>query len=249
MPHDFHVKGWRTAQIGFEGESFFLLVPAAQQPLDGERARAEFHGDAGVFEAVRGKLQTGVHAGAVQPVRFEHASLAGAGRLHPAQGLRAPATVVGGKKEIPQPQSRNRRDHVNNKKAPHNASSDADGTSEVAVEASGQMAPNNVFFVDSAGGLWKRRIAPAKRLFIEFRRSPATMAWCPSSSAISSLVTSSSSGASTRNAFRRESPIPSRNSRSMYTTGGLLPLWPRTMHPTMPKTARLPGSSWPTQAP
>ncbi len=113
MAHDFQMEAGRAAQVGLEGQCFFLLVVVAQQPVNRQGARPELHGDVGVFEAAGRELQAGMQAGTVQPVRVEDASFAGAGRLHPAQRFGPFAAVVGGKEEIPHPQDRNRADHVN----------------------------------------------------------------------------------------------------------------------------------------
>src|SRR3954462_5811488 len=62
MTHDFQMKARRASQVGFEGQSFFLLVNAAQQPLYGERPRPNLHGDVRIFEAagreVKPRMQT-----------------------------------------------------------------------------------------------------------------------------------------------------------------------------------------------
>src|SRR5438067_2171713 len=78
------------------------------------------------------ELQAGMQTGTVQPAGVKDATFAGAGRLHPAQGLDPFAAVVRGEEEIPDPQDRNRADNVYDKKASHRVftqSSDADGTS------------------------------------------------------------------------------------------------------------------------
>jgi hypothetical protein len=64
-------------------------------------------------------MQAGMQAGTVQPVRIEDTTFAGAGRLHPAQGLGSFATVIGGEQEIPQSQSHNRGDDVDDYKPDH----------------------------------------------------------------------------------------------------------------------------------
>src|ERR1700686_3597631 len=76
MAHNFKMEVGRTAQIRLEGERLFLFVPAAQQPMDGQSARPEFHGDVSVFEAARRKLKSGVEAVAIQPAPVEDPSLA-----------------------------------------------------------------------------------------------------------------------------------------------------------------------------
>src|SRR6266567_1842806 len=53
MAYDLQVKTWRTAQVGLKGQSFSLLAPPAQQPLDGQSTRSKFHRDVSVFEAAR----------------------------------------------------------------------------------------------------------------------------------------------------------------------------------------------------
>ena len=113
MTHDFEMEAGRAAKVGFEGQSFFLLVPAAQKPVDGQRPRPELHGDVRVFEAAGREVQAGMKAGTVQPVRIKDASFAGASGLDPAQRFGSFAAVIGGKEEIPSPRDRNRADDVN----------------------------------------------------------------------------------------------------------------------------------------
>ena len=82
-------------------------------------------------------MQPRLQAGISHPARFQDASLAGASVLDPAQCRRAFFSVVVRKHDVPQPQNGDRTDNVNQQKAPHNASSDAHGTSGVADEARG----------------------------------------------------------------------------------------------------------------
>lgn len=170
MTHDFQMKRGRTAEIRFKSQSLFLLVPAAQQPVNGQRARTKLHSDVGVFKAPRRKLKAGMQTGTGKPLRVENASLASAGGLYPAQRFGASAAVVRGEKEVPEPQSGDRSDNVNHKKAPHNASSDADGTSEVAAGARGQWTPRAIFLQSSTGGLWKTHTASGMLGCWRFRR-------------------------------------------------------------------------------
>jgi hypothetical protein len=102
MPHHFQMKAGRSAEVSLESQGFFLLAPAADQPGHGQGAGPELHGDVGVFEGARRELYAGVEAGTVEPAGVEDASLARTGRFHPAQSFRAPATIVGGKEEIPE---------------------------------------------------------------------------------------------------------------------------------------------------
>src|SRR5208283_295408 len=155
MPDHFQTETRGAIQIGFKGQSFFLLMPAADQPLNGKSARPELHGYAGVIKPAVGKMKTGLQAGRSHPIRFEDASLADACGLDPAQDGGALFSVVMRKHEVPQPQNGDRSDHVNQQNAPHNASSDAHGTSEVAGEARGQSHPFGALLATCSPYLWK----------------------------------------------------------------------------------------------
>src|ERR1700730_1382443 len=113
MPHNLKMKAGRAAQVGLEGQRFFLFMPVAQQPVDRHGSWPELYGDVSIFEAARRELQASMQAGTVLPLRVEDASFAGAGRLYPAQRFGSFVAVVGGEEEIPRSQDRNRADHVN----------------------------------------------------------------------------------------------------------------------------------------
>src|ERR1700728_3079761 len=104
VPHYFQMEAWRPAQIGFKGEGFVLMAPAAYQPLNRQRPWPELHDHARVFEPSRGEIQTSVQTRASLPTRVEDASLAGARSLHPAQSGRPFFPIVGGKHYVPQSQ-------------------------------------------------------------------------------------------------------------------------------------------------
>ena len=137
MPHYFQMKAWRTAQIGFEGQRFFLPVPAADQPLNRQSARPKFHRHARILKPTGREMQPRLQAGSSQPVGFQDASLAGARGLHPAQCSRAFFSIVGGKHDVPQPQNGNRATTSISRRRPTTLPLDAHGTSEVADEARG----------------------------------------------------------------------------------------------------------------
>jgi len=113
VAHDLEMKAWRASQISLKGQSLFLLVPAAQQPVNRQRARPKFHGDVCVVEAAGRKLKAGVQAMAVHPSPVENSSFAGAGGLNPTQRLGSFATVVGGEEKVPRSQNRDPGDNVN----------------------------------------------------------------------------------------------------------------------------------------
>jgi hypothetical protein len=147
VPHHFQMKCRRAAQIGFERERLFLVVPAAHEPVQWQCARTKLHRDMRIFKTAGREVQAGVKAGAVQPVRIKDASFAGASRLHPPQGFGSPAAIVSGEQDIPSAQSHKRGTNVNDQ-VYHDASfyaSDADGTSEVGSWARGQMSPKRFF--------------------------------------------------------------------------------------------------------
>src|ERR1700739_3649494 len=112
MPHDFQAKAGRTAEIGFKGESFFLLAYAVENPMYGQRPWAELHGDVSIFKAAGREVEAGIEAVAVEPARIEDASLVGARGLNPAGGFRTSAAIVSGKENVPESQGRNRTDNV-----------------------------------------------------------------------------------------------------------------------------------------
>ena len=58
----------------------------------------------------------------VQPAKVQNASLAGAGRLHPAQCFRASAAIVGGEEQVPKTQRGYSTSSVNNQEATHDVS-------------------------------------------------------------------------------------------------------------------------------
>ena len=114
MTADLKMKAGRSAKIGFEGKGFFLVVPAAENPLNRQSARAKLHGDVSVFEAAGREVQTGTKTGAVEPMRFEDAAFSGACGLYPAESLSSPSAIVGGEQEIPGPEGSDRADNVDN---------------------------------------------------------------------------------------------------------------------------------------
>jgi hypothetical protein len=112
-----------SAQVGVKGQSFFLLVNAAENPLNRQGARPESHRNVGIFEAAGRKLEASVESIAVEPTKINDATLTGASRLNPAQSLGSAAAIVGGKEEIPSPQAHNGTGNVNGKKTTHRRTS------------------------------------------------------------------------------------------------------------------------------
>jgi len=113
VTYDVETEGRRTAKVCFESQSFFLLVDAAENPVNRQSTRTKLQSDAGIFKTARRELQAGVQAKAVQPVEFRNAALTRAGRLDPAQRLGATTAVVGGEEEIPTPHGHHCADNVN----------------------------------------------------------------------------------------------------------------------------------------
>lgn len=66
-------------------------------------------------------MEASLEAGVARPMRLKDASFTGAGILNPAQRGRTFFSVVVGKYDIPQRQSGDGRDNVNEQKASHNA--------------------------------------------------------------------------------------------------------------------------------
>src|ERR1039458_3364015 len=50
MTDDVEMEAWGESHVGFEGERFLLMAPAAQSPLHRERARQEENGEMGVLK-------------------------------------------------------------------------------------------------------------------------------------------------------------------------------------------------------
>src|ERR1700678_1057221 len=78
MAHHFQAKGRGTVEVRFESQSFLLLAPATQQPMDRQSARPELDRYSRVVEQAQRKMQLGLQAGISHPARFEDATFAGA---------------------------------------------------------------------------------------------------------------------------------------------------------------------------
>jgi hypothetical protein len=50
MAYDVEMEARGKSHVGFEGESFLLLTPAAQSPLHRERARQQANGEVGLLK-------------------------------------------------------------------------------------------------------------------------------------------------------------------------------------------------------
>src|SRR5271166_449787 len=77
VPHHFQVEARRTTQIGLEGESLFLPLPATHQPLDRQSTRPEAQSHMRVFEPAGRKMKPRLQPGTAQPVRLDDPALAG----------------------------------------------------------------------------------------------------------------------------------------------------------------------------
>src|SRR5579864_3499992 len=119
--------------------------------------RAELHHYVRIIKAAGWEVQARVQAMTVQPLGVEDPALSSTRCLNPAQGFRAAAPVVGGEQEIPDSQYRYRPDYVDNENVPHNAFSDADGTSEVAKSSRGQRLLMKTFFAKRSACCGKQR--------------------------------------------------------------------------------------------
>ena len=84
MSHDFKIEAGRTTQVRLERKRLFLLVCAAQKPIERKSPRPEAHGYAGIFETSGRKLQTCQQTRIAQPVEVEDSAFACASRLDPA---------------------------------------------------------------------------------------------------------------------------------------------------------------------
>ena len=59
MAHDVEMEAWGESHVGFEGEGFLLLAPAAQSPLHRQRARQQANSEMGVLKPARGEMKRG----------------------------------------------------------------------------------------------------------------------------------------------------------------------------------------------
>ncbi len=145
VPHDLQMKTRRAAQISLKRQRFLLLVPPAQEPVNGKRTWSEAHRHMRIFKTSGRELQAGKQARTAHPVRVEDTTFPCACRLNPAQGRRTFTAVVGGKNQIPQGHCRDSQDYVDGKKAPHTLPLYCDGTSDVPVRARGQWCNSETF--------------------------------------------------------------------------------------------------------
>src|ERR1700761_7863066 len=114
--------------------------------------------------------------------------------------------------DVPQPQNGNRRDNVNQQKAPHNAPLDAHGTSGVADEARGKRPEFSRRESRDDRPVEIRNKAVLRRgELAQGTLRPATMASCPSSFATFRLQISTLFGILTKLVFLQAFPIRERN--------------------------------------
>src|ERR1700722_20829178 len=115
-------------------------------------------------------MKTRVQVRSAKPARFEDAAFSRAGRLNPAQRFGAATAIVGGEKQIPQSQCHDCPGDVDEQQANHNASSDADGNSEVAAEARGQSIVRRLFLL-TKGRAWaeRRQIRSLRYSFFSYK--------------------------------------------------------------------------------
>src|ERR1700677_15753 len=216
MPHNLQIKAGRATQVGLKRQRLILFAPATHRPANRQRPRTEPHNHAGIFKPMGREVQPGLQPRSAQPMRFQNAALARARGLHPAQRRHTFFPIVMSKHQEPQPKSGNRGDNVNQQKAAHYASSDANGTSLVAEDASGQLPPQPHASAAGPAICGKAGVNPLKIRM----RAPAhnfsdryNGPW-PSPFAISRTKISTPSGALTRLVFLLEFPILARNCAS-----------------------------------
>ena len=101
MANDIQAEDGRSTKIGFKCQRLFLLVQAAEDPVNRQGTRTELQGNAGIFKASGRKLKASMKAGAVEPTKVEDAAFAGAGGLNPAKSFGAATSVVRREKDIP----------------------------------------------------------------------------------------------------------------------------------------------------
>jgi len=119
-------------------------------------------------------MKTRVQVRSAKPARFEDAAFSRAGRLNPAQRFGAATAIVGGEKQIPQSQCHDCPGDVDEQQANHNASSDADGNSEVAAEARGQSIVLRLFLLTKGRVCGKRSRLRASGFGLSAFRRPGS---------------------------------------------------------------------------
>ena len=123
MTDDVEMEARGKSHVGFEGERFLLLAPAAQGPLHRERARQQANGETGVLKPARGKMKSGLQPGAAGlPSQIGDAAFSEACRLDPLQHVAGAPPVVTDKPGVPEEGERERHDHVDENETPHVAS-------------------------------------------------------------------------------------------------------------------------------
>ena len=63
MAEHIQMKAGSAVQVSFKSESFFLLVPDADEPLQGDGTRPQANGDAGIVKPVCGETEAGLKLG------------------------------------------------------------------------------------------------------------------------------------------------------------------------------------------
>ena len=125
MTDDVEMEARGESHVGFEGERFLLLAPAAQGPLHRERARQQADGETGVLKPARGKIQGGLQPGAAGlPSQINDAAFSEACRLDPLQHVGGPPPIVTDKPSVPEEGERERCDYVDENETPHGASAE-----------------------------------------------------------------------------------------------------------------------------
>src|SRR6476660_4295907 len=104
MTENIEMETWRAIQVSFKSESFLLLVPDAEEPLERDRARSQMDGYPRVIEPMSAKAEVGLEKSLAEPARVQHLAFVGTGRLDPVQRRSAFATVVASKIEKPKRQ-------------------------------------------------------------------------------------------------------------------------------------------------
>ena len=112
MAEDIQPEARSAIQIGFESKRFFLPLPNADKPLEGDRAGSQSHRDSGIIEPVRDEAKAGLKKSHAQPARVEDSTPVGARRFYPAQGQGPFSVVIAGKVEKPHRQQDSRTERV-----------------------------------------------------------------------------------------------------------------------------------------
>ena len=122
MAEDIQPEARSAIQIGFKSKRFFLPLPNADKPLEGDGAGSQSYRDSGIIEPVRDEAESRLEKSYSQPTRLEESAAVGACRFHPTQCQGTFFAVIAGKVEKPHRQQDSRTERVDEHQASHRTS-------------------------------------------------------------------------------------------------------------------------------